>query len=283
MRRAVIIILALAAGLHAGPAALARPDSLTDEQRREILAEAQQAYDRGVAIRRDDPIGAREQFRSAADRFQVLVEDGIENGRLLYNLGNAHLQADEVGEAIANYRRAQRYLPNDERLRSNLSYARSLVRSRIAPSGQRELLDAVLILHRRLSTRSRFILFAACYGAFWIVLSIRLFHPHPAWKYPAVAVAILSLTLGASVGADLVHPANAGDGVIVADDVSLRKGNGAGFEKVFEEPLHEGVEFTRRERRADWWRIELPDSSTGWIRADQAVMIANEPTGHSDA
>ena len=271
---------AIAIALLMPPAVAAGSDeapTLDEAQRMAILDEAQQSYEQGVALLRNEPLRAREHFRTAADRFELLVADGVDNGRLFYNLGNAYLQADELGLAIVNYRRAQSLIPGDARLKSNLSYARSLARSRIAPSGDRALLDALLIWHRQTSTRARFIAFIACYSLFWAVVLLRQFHRRPGWKYPGAALLAVGALLGVSVGLDMFGPGAADDGVIVADDVVVRKGNGAGFAPQFEEPLHQGVEFTRLEDRAGWLRIRLPDASEGWIREDQSAMIRPAP------
>lgn len=273
MRRRVVWLMTILLLLGVSTPAIARSAMLTEQQRVAVLDEAQQAYEDGVAILRTDPIGARQRFRSAAQRFQLLVDDGVENGRLYYNLANAHLQADALGSAILNYRRAQQLIPADPRLASNLSYARSLCRSQITTSGRRKLLDTLLIWHRQTALTKRSLLFTVFYGTFWVTLLGWLLHRHPMWKYPTLTLAALWFALGLSVAADLFRSGDRQDGVIIADQVDVRKGNGEGFQLQFEEPLFQGVEFTCLQRRADWLHIRLPDAGTGWIRADQAAFL----------
>ena len=50
------------------------------------------------------------------------MEQVVVNGALLYNLGNARLQAGDVGKAIVSYRRAERLIPGDERLELNHTF-----------------------------------------------------------------------------------------------------------------------------------------------------------------
>ena len=92
-------------------------------------------------------------------------------------------------------------------------------------------------------------------------------------EFGAVLAAIVWIACGASIGFDVwgqeTHPA----GVVVADEVVVRKGNGEGFEPQLEQPLTEGVEFVVLEARDDWLMIELPDGNTGWIKASQAELI----------
>jgi tetratricopeptide (TPR) repeat protein len=257
------------------PAAL--PDvaaaELTDLQRNTILAEAQAACDRGVAARRTSPDVAREAFQEAIARYKQLVDDGLANGRLHYNLANAYLQAGEPGRAILHYRAAEKLVPGDSRLRQNLDYARSLVRSRIAPSGGRALTGALLAWHERTTVRARFAVFTTAWVLFWVLLALHTLVPRPWWRWPAAALAVIWLAGGISVSADLLFAADRLEGVVLADEVVVRKGNGEGFEPQFEEPLYEGVEFRVLEQRPGWLHIELANDKSGWIRAHQAGLL----------
>jgi len=246
--------------------------ALTEMQRAQILDEAQTAYDRGVAVRGADPAGARESFAEAVTRFDQLVNDGIVNGQLSYNLGNAHLQLGAIGPAILAYRRAERLVPGDPRLAHNLEYARSLQRNQIAESGDRALAGALLRWHHATTTTTRLTTLLVLNALFWAALIGRVVRPGGAWRWLALAAVLLAIPCGASVAADLLGAGPTG-GVVLADDVVVRMGNGVGFGPKFEEPLYAGVEFTVLERRPGWFRIELSDHNTGWIEADKAALI----------
>ncbi|MDY7110083.1 MAG: SH3 domain-containing protein [Planctomycetota bacterium] len=270
LRPGLLWLLLLPVLFGAAPRAEA---ALTQPQREAILAEAQELYDRGVALRGSDPEAAREVFRDAAARFRQLIDDGVRNGHLHYNLGNAYLQAGEIGRAILEYRRAERYTPGEARLAHNLEYARSLRRDRIAPSGERALARALLAWHLGTSIGSRFAVFAAAYLVFWLVSLAHLFRPAATWRWAAGLAAVLWLACGISVLVDVTWDGSTRQGVVLVDEVIVRKGNGEGFEPQFEQPLHQGVEFEVLDRRGDWFQIELRDGKTGWIRADQAGLV----------
>jgi hypothetical protein len=247
--------------------------ALTGEQRQAVLAEAQELYDRGVALRPADSEAARRVFADSAARFQQLVDDGVRNGRLHYNLANAHLQAGEIGRAILQYRRAEQFIAGDARLTHNLEYARSLRRNRIPPSGERALARALLAWHFGTSLGTRFTMFAVAYVFFWTMLLIHLLRPAAPWRWLIAIAAVLWLACGTSVIVDLALDEAGRQGVVLLDDVTARKGNGEGFEPQFEEPLHQGVEFEVLDQRPGWFQIELPDGQRGWIRTDQAALV----------
>lgn len=246
---------------------------LTFDQQRQILSEARAAYDEGVAALRTDPEQAAQSFADSTRRFEQLVDDEVSNGRLHYNLANAYLQMGKVGRAILHYRVAETLIPGDRNLRHNLRYARSLVQSHIADSGSRALSAALLAWHRDTSARARFTVFLAAYALCWILLTINLVAPRPWYRWPAVVGAVVWIGCGLSVGADLLGADKHREGVVLTDDVVVRKGNSEGFEPQFQEPLHQGVEFRVLEQRTGWLSVELPDGKTGWIRADEAGVF----------
>lgn len=68
------------------------------------------------------------------------------------------------------------------------------------------------------------------------------------------------------------------EGVIIDQEVVLRKGNGEYYEPQLDGSLAEGVEFRFLETRDDvdgvpWYHVRLRDGKTGWLRAGQADVI----------
>lgn len=265
------LLMSLAAITVGGPSASAV--ELTARQREALLDEARRAFDRGAEIRQSDPRGAVVAFREAAEKFQIIVDSGVRNGRLYYNLANAYLESGRLGLAIANYRRAQQRMPADGRIAHNLEYARSLRQDQIEVVGQEAFLKTLFFWHYATSPRLRLNLAGAFYLIFWLLLIVRTVVRRRRWWYMLLPVAVVGLVLGCSVLVGIHQQQSTTEGVLTADDVIVRKGNGEGFEPQFKQALHEGVEFRILERRDDWLLIQLPDAKTGWIRAAQAEII----------
>ena len=61
--------------------------------------------------------------------------------------------------------------------------------------------------------------------------------------------------------------------VLVESGVTLRKGNGEGFEAAFAETLGPGVECTVLSERPGWVQLQLPDGRTGWARDSQVQRV----------
>lgn len=253
--------------------AMGAPTHLSHQQQVEVLLEAQRAFDRGSELRRSNPQAAAQAFAEAADRFQLLVDAGVRNGRLYYNLGNACLQAGRLGRAIVNYRRAELLLPGDGRVEANLRVARELRRNQIAVAGERALLRALFFWHYGSAPRMRFVLGLAAYVLFWLMLAARLWARRFRWRFALLPLLAMWLAMGGSLAVEAWAGGGRREGVIVVDDVVARKGNGEGFDPQFEQKLHQGVEFRLREQRGDWLFIELPDGKSGWIRSREAELV----------
>jgi hypothetical protein len=174
---------------------------------------------------------------------------------------------------VLHYREAERYMPGDPRLEHNLTYARSLRSDQIAPSGERALVSTLLAWHTNTPVRLRFGITMMAWLAFWVIMFIRMRRLSSGWGWLALLSALVWVVGGASVAVEALTDGGGREGVLIADDVVVRKGNGTGFEPQFEQPINDGVEFRVLGERGGWLHIELPDGKSGWIDGDQAEII----------
>ena len=86
----------------------------------------------------------KREYKKAADEYRKVITMGLENGRLYYNLGNALFKLGELGEAILYYEKAARLIPQDGDLRSNMSYAKSLVGGIIQNPDMRQTVISII-------------------------------------------------------------------------------------------------------------------------------------------
>jgi hypothetical protein len=247
-----------------------------------LLNDGLRAYDRGTELAKNSPADAAEAFREAADAFQRIVDSGVHNGRLYYNLGNARLRCGRLGRAIANYLRARQLTPTDARLKENLGYARSLCPYDIPERTERALVRILFFWHYETSLRLRFVAGLIAYLVFWVLLIGRTFTIRFAGRSLAGLCLLAWVALGASVIIDLRAASAPGEGVVTAEEVVVRKGNGEGYDPQFEQPLTDGVEFELLEQRDEWLHIRLPDGQEGWIPLADAELICREKGGGSD-
>ena len=271
---ALALTMTLAAVAHAETA----PDAPAADDPLALAASAQSAYDRGIETLRTDPTASAAAFRESARRWQELVDRGIENGPLEFNLGNAYLQSGDLGRAIAAYLRAEQLMPGDPDLERNLAQARSRVEHSFERSGGTILVESVAQWWHLVPLGVRMGLAWSCWALFWALLLLRILAPRAAtgsdgrrmaWRGATAATLAVWLVLGGSIVADELLRWARPRAVLVEPGVVLRKGNGEGFEQAFTQTLGPGVECVVLEERPGWLRLELPDGRTGWVKSSQ--------------
>ena len=247
---------------------------LSHGEAQSVLMEANGLFHQANQAALKDPEQAKVLYEKSARRFQRLIEaGGIQNGKLYYNLGNACYLAGDLGRAILNYRRAERYMPNNGNLRQNLAQARARVKDRIEAPQRTKVLKTLFFFHYDLAPRSRANLFTGCFAAFWLILGLRLFLRGSWLSWMAGGAAALSVCLGASLVADAYALSHEKAGVILAPEVVARKGDGENYQPSFEEPLHAGTEFSMREVRGGWCYVELRNGKTCWLPEDSLKLV----------
>jgi tetratricopeptide (TPR) repeat protein len=223
---------------------------------------------------------ARVLYERALDRFlSVLEEGGVRNARLLYNIGNTYFLLGDLGRAVLYLRRAELLEPTDRNLRHNLRFVRSQRADRLAPDQISAAARTVLFWHYLLPRSLKLYLFAGMFALACLLGSRALLGgAGRRWSrwLPAAAGGVALLLLGSLLAGEASARALR-DGVILAEEVVARKGDGTAYQSSFVDPLHAGTEFRLLEARAGWYRIRLSDGRTAWIPAGSAELV--RPTG----
>jgi tetratricopeptide (TPR) repeat protein len=252
----------------------------------QVLTEAQAAYDRGLVLEPVDQAAAQAAFSESADGWSRAIESGISNGQLWMNLGNAELHAGRPGEAIADYLEADRLMPGNARVRSNLLEARNQIPARFDADGVTVLYDTVSDGWHVIGFDVRWWMTAVAWVGFWALLAFRIARPRQtdreekgegtrlAFRATLVGLGAIAVVAGTTIGLDVAEDQWRTSGVLLQETV-IRGGNGETFAEIFSEPLPAGVEFDHLETRPGWHHIEFADGRTGWVRSDHARLIGS--------
>ncbi len=211
-----------------------------------------------------------EDFLAVAAVYESIRQQGVESGALYYNLGNSYLKAGRKGKALAAYRQAERYRPQDPYLQANLRYALGDT----ALADTRTLTDHLLFWHSWLSYPQKAVWFCVLSFAAFLLASLALLYPkqRPRWVpigYFALALIVL---LGISLGRNIDQIEFTQHGVVDSTPLIARKGNSESYEPAFQEPLAEGTEFTVEEQRGEWLKIRISGKLEGWVRSEGVVI-----------
>ncbi len=242
---------------------------------RTLFLEAEQLFQQ--ASNTEDGESARLLYQKALYRFERVIILGLgSNGKLLYNIGNTYFRLGDIGRAILFYRRAQLLIPADPNLKHNLRYVRSR-RVDLIPSWQDSTVYRTLFFwHYSFPPRIKVLLFIAAFWGICLITGFGLLQPNrrKRWKRISLtAVSGIALMMVVSLVTDEIILRNLEDGIIIAEEVVARKGDGIAYQRSFVDSLHQGTEFRLLEERAGWFYIELTDGRTGWIPDSAGEMV----------
>ncbi|MBW1901536.1 MAG: hypothetical protein JRJ20_07860 [Deltaproteobacteria bacterium] len=252
----------------------ANASTLDAAQIADLYSQAKGLFRQANELAATAPAQAKDLYRKTAMRFERIIrEGGIENGKLYYNLGNVYFRMKDIGRAIANYRRAEQYMPNDPNLKQNLEYAREKRLDEIEEKQETKVLKTLFFWHYDLPTKARVIIFTVCFMLLWIFAGVRIFTEKTFVGWCITLAVILSLLLAGSLVTEEVSLRKSRPGVIISAEVVARKGNSDTYEPSFKEPLHAGTEFTLMEDRENWYHVELADSRTCWMTSKDVELV----------
>ena len=82
----------------------------------------------------------------------------------------------------------------------------------------------------------------------------------------------MAVGAGGSVATELLSPGPEA-AVIVASEVTARRGDSDAYEPSFVTPLHAGTELLVIEERNDWFHVRLADGRSAWLPAHAVVVV----------
>ena len=261
------------------------PIRLSTNQRSALLSEANDAYQLGLQASPNDAATAKEAFSTAAEKYQLLVDSGIQNSELYCNLGNAYLQSGSLGRAIANYERALVMDPSNTKAQTNLGAARAEISSTIADSAaetslRRTFDAAVARLRRMLTSTAGKGLLATTWILAWASVFTALYLPGRRWRHALILATCLLLLCLALLGFDHLGNPQHAHAIVAIRAATLRQAPGDSFAAITNERLSEGQSLTVLRHRDSWLQVQTPDGQTGWIASPQIEYVA-PPQSHA--
>ena len=249
-------------------------EALAEGERSRLCQEAEQFFTEGLELSRDGKrMEAVEALDKAAARYERAASDEtFANGKLFYNLGNVYFMKDDLGRAILNYRKAERYLPFDKKLQDNMAFARSRRVDVIEEHEQKRVMKTLFFLHYDLPLVWREGILLICVALFWASLAALRWHKAGWLRWVAGLSCIVAVVFGVSVWLsyrEMRQPS----AVIVAKQVEARKGGSEAYDKSFEKPLHAGTEVTLTDDNGGWVEVRLGNGETGWLPKDAVGIV----------
>lgn len=249
----LLAAIVLAIGLFSAASAQSTEDT-------ETLVRANQLYENG-------------RFLEASQTYQQLVDKGIVNSTLHYNLGNAYYKQGELGRAILNYERAAQLKPRDADIRANLEISRGQTVDKYESEGA-AWLGRLVDVSKSLLTLSEM---TAIILILWLLLASLILvyrHTRREWlQYTLILVTLLFMIAAFSLGSRAYFENSRPEAVVLAEEADILSGPGTQY--ITEFTLHSGAKVNLLETRGNWARLALPgEQLQGWVPSETIAAVS---------
>jgi tetratricopeptide (TPR) repeat protein len=267
MKKIIVTILLLCTN-----SPLLNAQKLTKEQIHSHFTAANHAFQQANTAA--DPQKQKQYYQQAILNYRKIIEQGqINNPRLYYNLANAYLLSDQLGNAILYYRKALKLAPSDHNIKKNLAFARQRTVDKVEKPQSARIIQKLFFWHYSIPVNLKLFLTVIFFAFSAMLFSLILWFKILPLKVLQIITLILTIVFAASSAVEIYNSQHNQHGVIVAESVTARQGDAENYLPAFKEPLHEGTEFRLLEKRPNWFRIKLANGSTAWIKQTSAKLI----------
>jgi hypothetical protein len=209
----------------------------------------------------------KDQFEEAIAYYQAVVDRGVRNGDLYFNLANAYFRTGDFGHAVLFYEKAKRLRPRDPDIAHNLDYARTfLIDKEIKSDRLPGSLETLLILHRQTTLNETlwFLAFlSVCFAAMLIFKTLRLrFTEKVLFGYLRGVVFVLLLLQVVSTGFKVWIEEPQREGVILTDSVNATSAPNSDQQLL---ELNSGTRVQILDIRNGYAHIRLPNGVPAFI------------------
>jgi len=232
-----------------------------------VLAVSEDAY---KAFIEANNAYSRTNYNKAIQLYKKAIGLKFYPGGIYYNLGNAYYREGKLGNAIASYLKAQRLMPRNVDIASNLKTARDQTENKIIPYEVNPALKQFLFLYFKFSLDELLWVTAALFACLFIALSIYAFIPARGLKRIIVIIAILFLITAFTSSAKIYKFHADKIAVVIKEKVIVRAGPGKSYASRIE--LYDGAELKVLSTENDWIKIQVAKEK-GWIfRKDVKIL-----------
>ena len=206
-------------------------------------------------------------YTQAIQSYEQLINSGVAEPVVFYNLATAYYREGRIGTAIANYERALYLQPDFSAARDNLNRVlRDTERNLPRPATSSFIQN--MIWNSNISIRSTVIAGTISWISFWVILLIRLWRPIPYLRLVAVVFLFVAVINVIAVYGR-IQPSSLA--VAIEERVPARFGTSDSEQVRFE--LYEGDRVLIDREEEDWVRVVTTSGERGWVRLSQVLKV----------
>ena len=212
-------------------------------------------------------------YDSAVVYYEKVLETGLLNSDVYYNLGNAYFRSKNLGLALLHFEKARKLSPTDPDILSNIRFAQLNIADRV-PESERSFFETILWrVHILFSLNTQLWILFVCLMILCLSIAFGLFASHDVrlWLiYLASICTIFSTSLFISIGIK-IYSAEKKEFAIVLDKTVDAKNQPEGNKVLF--TVHEGIKFQIRKTVDEWSFVSLSNGVSGWVESSSLGKI----------
>lgn len=211
-----------------------------------------------------------QEYTAAIVEFSKIVDAGIRNGDLFYNLGNAYLKNQDIGHAMLWYERALKLMPHDPDLKFNHKYVLTLVKDE-KEDARLPVLRVIFFWQHLLSDKTIRRTALIFNLLFWLILSLQALFRKKILKITNNVILILTIVFTLTSFYNHYASKYLKQAVILPDSVAVRSGLTKDATELF--VLHAGTKVKIDKYNKNFCRIYFSDGKIGWLKISEVGVI----------
>jgi len=212
---------------------------------------------------------ANGKYDEAIEGYSGIIEKGVANPDVYYNLGNAYVKTGDAGRAILNYEKSLELAPGDDDVIYNLSLVRKQISAEEETPGSDDLLSAIITLNQSADMMSFF------YALTFLALSLRVLSSKDERKKKLLKVSgafalitVFFLGLGAI---QIYNQESKNLAIVTAEKAPVFEFPAAKGEAVAS--IKNGAKVKVLDEEKGWLKISTTKGLVGWVQGETTGLI----------
>lgn len=211
-------------------------------------------------------------YTLAIKLYDSLLNLGIENAILHYNLGNCYYKTNQIGKSILHYEKAHTFEPEDEDILYNLALANSKIADHILTVPELKIVSWWRKFTKSFSSTGWGV-FAIVFA--WLALLSFAIYLFSSYKGLGISLGIFLILL--SIGAYALRlkvsrcETQPNTAILLSPSVYVKSAPEQHSTDVF--VIHEGVKLQVKDHIGTWYKIRLGDGKVGWVEKNNLGFI----------
>jgi tetratricopeptide (TPR) repeat protein len=215
----------------------------------------------------------RGDYSGAISQYSALIQQGFDDPRIWYNLGNAEFKSGHLGLAIRAYLRAQRLAPRDPDIEANLQFVQLYTADKLERSGRLFILGWADHFAGNFTLWEWLVSAGILLFILAVLACIKVWFARggqAGWYWLGFGLFLWILTIG---GAARRYHDNyfLERGVVIVAETDVRGGPGDDYTQQY--TGHDGLLFIIDRQESDWYLVTFANGIKGWIQVEAVELI----------